>query len=69
MIEKIVVLPQEGHAAQIEIFGRFTSVIAAAGLLKSFEQTSNANTPEAGASGVLHSVVAGAGFEPAAFRL
>ncbi len=71
MIEKIVVMPQEGAPARIEIHGRFAGVMAAAGLLEGYEEqvTPDARTPPSCDEGVVLSVVAGAGFEPAAFRL
>ena len=71
MIEKIVVWPQEEAPSRIELQGRFAGVMAATGLLESYEERepANANSPVSCEAGELHSLVAGAGFEPAAFRL
>ena len=67
MIEKIVVTPGT-EEPKIAVYGRFAGLMQAAGLLESFEPP-KATPPEAFASEGILSVVAGAGFEPAAFRL
>ena len=68
MIERIVVTPREGQDPLFTVEGDFVGVMQAAGLLGDWEPKTQ-TAPEAGASGAVLSVVAGAGFEPAAFRL
>ncbi len=68
MNEKIIVNPQPGATLSLTIHGKFAGVMQAAGLLDALTpQTQTA--PEAVASRAVGLLVAGAGFEPAAFRL
>ena len=67
MIDKIVVTCRDEESSMIAVHGKFAGVMHAAGLLDHYEAIEKAPAP--GASGASLSVVAGAGFEPAAFRL
>ena len=68
MIERITVSRHESGAAEISIRGEFAGVMQAAGLVEKYAlKTKTPPAPEA--AGAALSVVAGAGFEPAAFRL
>ena len=68
MIEKIVATPREGQEPLFMVEGDFVGIMQAAGLLSDFEPKME-TALEVGASRAAVSVVAGAGFEPAAFRL
>ena len=68
MIDRIVVTPLDANTSSITVHGKFAGVMCAAGLLERY-QPGQQKTPEGLASGASLSVVAGAGFEPAAFRL
>ena len=67
MIDKIVVSPDGEADVQVTITGTAASLMQAAAMLDTFGQTKKPPAPVA--SGADQSVVAGAGFEPAAFRL
>jgi len=67
MIDNIVESPDGEIDVQVTISGAAAGLMQAAGLLETFTPTKKAPAPEA--SGVDLSLVAGAGFEPAAFRL
>ena len=72
MIERIEIVRHESRAIEVTVQGRFAGVMQAAGLTEQYSLKNALKTPtapEAGASGADLSVVAGAGFEPAAFRL
>ena len=68
MIAKIVVTPRPGENPMFTIEGDFSGVMHAAGLLPDGSPETQ-KAPEAGASGALASVVAGAGFEPAGLQV
>jgi hypothetical protein len=68
MIDKIVVTRRDAGMSVIAVHGKFAGVMHAAGLLETY-MPGNGKAPEALASGAGLSLVAGAGFEPAAFRL
>ena len=67
MIDKIVVTRRDEESSTIAVHGKFAGVMHAAGLLDHYEAIEKA--PALGATGASLSVVAGAGFEPPAFRL
>ena len=68
MIERVVVSRHESEQIEVAVRSRFAGVMAAAGLVERHAlRRQEAPAPEA--SGTHLSVVAGAGFEPAAFRL
>ena len=68
MIERITIVRHESGAIEVTVRGQFAGVMQAAGLVERYALKQR-KAPEAGASGASLSVVAGAGFEPAAFRL
>jgi hypothetical protein len=67
MIDKIVVSPDGETDVQVTISGAAAGLTQAARLLETFTPTKKAPAPDA--SGADLSLVAGAGFEPAGFRL
>ena len=73
MIERITVIRHESGATEISVRGAFfAGVMQAAGLVESYglaRAFGQEKAPEPGASGADQCLVAGAGFEPAAFRL
>ena len=58
----------ESGAVEVDVHGAFAGVMQAAGLVERYALRTK-KAPEGGTSGAVLSVVAGAGFEPAAFRL
>ena len=68
MIERVTISRHESGMIEVAVRGRFAGVMAAAGLVERYGLRQQ-KAPEAGTSGAHLSVVAGAGFEPAAFRL
>ena len=68
MIERITISRHESGAIEVAVRGAFAGVMQAAGLVERHALTTK-KAPGAFASGASLSVVAGAGFEPAAFRL
>jgi site-specific DNA recombinase len=67
LIERVAVKPVEGGAIEVEIVGELASMIEVA--LGSDEESANKKTALRDAERRSVKVVAGAGFEPAAFRL
>ncbi len=68
VIDRITIIRHENGQMQVTVRVRFAGVMQAAGLVERYGlKTKKAPAPEA--SGASLSVVAGAGFEPAAFRL
>ena len=68
MIERITISRHESGAIEVAVRGAFAGVMQAAGLVERHALETK-KAPGAFASGASLSVVAGAGFEPAAFRL
>ena len=68
MIERVVVNRRHNGQIEVTVRGRFAGVMAAAGLVEGYASKQR-KAPAPGASGAHLPVVAGAGFEPAAFRL
>jgi hypothetical protein len=68
MIDRITIIRHENGQIQVTVRGRFAGMMQAAGPVERYALKTK-KAPEAGASGADLSVVAGAGFEPAAFRL
>ena len=68
MIERITISRHESGAIEVGVRGAFAGVMRAAGLVER-HALKTTKAPDAFASGASLSVVAGAGFEPAAFRL
>ena len=68
MIERITVSRHESGKVQVSVRGAFAGVMQAAGLVERYALKTK-KAPEPGGSRADLSVVAGAGFEPAAFRL
>ena len=68
MIERITISRHESGAIEIGVRGAFAGVMQAAGLVER-HALKTTKAPDAFASEASLSVVAGAGFEPAAFRL
>ncbi len=68
MIERITIARHVNGQVEVTVRGRFAGVMQAAGLVERYA-LKHEKAPEAAASGADLSVVAGAGFEPAAFRL
>ena len=68
MIDKVTIGRHESGAVEVDVHGAFAGVMQAAGLVERYASRTK-KAPEGGTSGAVLSVVAGAGFEPAAFRL
>ena len=67
LIDRIVVTPKaDDTGADVTLHGAFTGVLEVLGMIG---QPVESKSPSAGTEGLSSSVVAGAGFEPAAFRL
>ena len=68
MVERITIGRHDSGAIEVGVRGAFAGVMRAAGLVER-HALKTTKAPDALASGASLSVVAGAGFEPAAFRL